>query len=89
LRYLHFDAKEKIYDIKERFLTCMDCNKKTGEAIADLIRETLKKYNILLADCRGQSFNMKDEYNGAQSYVLKDNPYAIYSQCAAHSLNLC
>ncbi|XP_050065845.1 uncharacterized protein LOC126554884 [Aphis gossypii] len=32
---------------------------------------------------------MKGEYNGAQSHILKDNPYAIYSPCAAHSLNLC
>jgi len=93
LRYLHFDAKEKIHVIKERFLAFVDCNKKTGEAIANLIRETLKKYNILLTDCRGQGYdngsNMKGEYNGAQSHLLKDNPYAIYSPCAAHSLNLC
>lgn len=93
MRYLHFDAKEKINDIKERFLAFVDCNKKTSEVIADLIRETLKKYNIPLTDCRGQGYdngsNMKGEYNGAQSHILKDNPYAIYSPCADYSLNLC
>jgi hypothetical protein len=62
-----------MYDIKERFLAFVDCNKKTVESIADLIRETLKKYNILLTDCRGQDYdngsNIKGEYNGTQSHA--------------------
>lgn len=78
LRYLHFDDKEKMYEIKERFLAFVDCNKKTGEDIANLIRETLKNYNIPLIDCRGQGYdngsNMKGEYNEAQSHILNDSP---------------
>lgn len=93
LRYIHFDTNQQIYKIEERFLLFVDCNNKTGEAIADLIRETLKKFNIPLAECRGQGYdngsNMKGQYKGAQSYILRDNSCAIYTPCAAHSLNLC
>lgn len=32
---------------------------------------------------------MRGEYKGAQSFILRDNPLAVYSPCAAHSLNLC
>lgn len=93
LRYLRCDPEKTTYTIEERFLAFVDCNKKKGEDIANLIRETLKKYQIPLADCRGQGYdngsNMKGEYKGAQSFILRENPYAVYSPCAAHSLNLC
>lgn len=93
LRYLHFNLELKICTIQERFLAFVDCNKKTGTAIADLICETLKKYNIPLEDCCAQGYdngsNMKGKYNGAQSHILTKNPRAVYSPCATHSLNLC
>ena len=44
-------------------------------------------------DCRGQGYdnctNMAGVYNGAQAIVTKLNNLAFYSNCAAHSLNLC
>ena len=54
LRYLRLNSEEQKYTIEERFLAFVDCNKKTGEAIANLIRDTLNKYNIPLFECRGQ-----------------------------------
>lgn len=95
LRYLRFnsDDRNRKYTIVERFLAFVDCNQKTGSAIADLIRDTLKVNNIPLSECRGQGYdngsNMRGEYNGAKSHILRDNPLAVYSPCAAHSLNLC
>ncbi|XP_029172840.1 zinc finger MYM-type protein 1-like [Nylanderia fulva] len=93
LRYVHLNPEEKKYTIEERFLEFVDCNKKTGAAIADLIRDTLKKHNIPLTECRGQGYdngsNMKGKYKGAQSYILQDNSLAVYSPCSGHSLNLC
>lgn len=71
----------------------MDCTKKTGEAIANMIRETLETYKIPFIECRGQGYdngrNMSGQYKGAQSHILRQNPQAVYSPCAAHSLNLC
>lgn len=88
LRYLHLDAEKRKYSGEERFLTFVDWNKKTGIAIANLIRNTLDEHNVPLSECRGQGYdngsNMKGEYLGAQSCILRDNPLAIYSRCACH-----
>lgn len=58
-----------------------------------MICETVEKYDIPLKDCVAQGYdngsNMKGQYNGAQSHILRKNAKAIYSPCAAHSLNLC
>ncbi|KAK5645202.1 hypothetical protein RI129_006502 [Pyrocoelia pectoralis] len=93
LRYVYQNVESKKYEVQERFLEFVDCNNKTGEAIADLIRKTLQKRAISLGDCRGQGYdngsNMCGIYNGAQAHILQNNPLAIYSPCAAHSLNLC
>lgn len=81
------------YKVHERLLAFMDCSKKTGEAIYDLIRTTLKQYNIPLSDCRGQGYdngsNMRGAYKGVQARILENNNFAVYSACACHSLNLC
>ncbi|KYN19390.1 Zinc finger MYM-type protein 1 [Trachymyrmex cornetzi] len=51
------------------------------------------KNNIPLTECRGQGYdngsNMKSDYKGAQSYIIRDNSLAVYSPCSGHSLNLC
>ena len=69
----------------------MDCNKKTGKDIAQLIIDTLKKHSTPLMNCRGQGYdnesNMSRSYKGAQAIIMKNNPLAIFSRC--HSLNLC
>lgn len=92
LRYLYLN-QEKKFIVQERFLAFVDCNQKTGQAIADLICKTLEEYNIPLEDCRAQGYdngaNMKGLYNGAQRHILDKNPIADYSPCATHSLNLC
>lgn len=81
------------YIVHERLLAFMDCSRKTGEAIYDLIRTTLKQYKIPLSDCRGQGYdngsNMRGAYKGVQARILEDNNLALFSACACHSLNLC
>lgn len=56
------------YKVYERLLAFVDCFKKTEEAIYDLIKTTLKQYNIPLSDCRGQGYdngsNMRGAYKG-------------------------
>ena len=32
---------------------------------------------------------MSGSYNGAKTRILQSNPFAIFSACARHSLNLC
>ena len=82
-----------VFSVQERFLVFVDCCNKTGVEIASLILDTLQKYDIPIADCRGQGYdnaaNMSGKYNGAQSHIKSINPLSQYSPCACHSLNLC
>lgn len=79
--------------VKERFLAFVDYNKKSGQDIADMIISELVKHNIPLEDCRGQGYdngsNMSGKFKGAQAIIAKCNPLAKFSNCGAHSLNLC
>jgi len=87
------EGKHEVHERMERFLEFVDCNRKTGEAIAQLIIETLEKHGIPLSNCRGQGYdngsNMSGSYKGAQAFILKQNPLATFAPCACHSLNLC
>ncbi len=91
LRYMNREGDE--YSVKERFLVFVDCCNKTGMEIASLILETLEKYDIPIADCRGQGYdnaaNMSGRYNGAQTHIRSINSLSLYSPCACHSLDLC
>ena len=91
LRYLTKEGES--FFVQERFLAFVDCCKKSGIEIANLIMETLDKYRIPSADCRGQGYdnaaNMSGKYNGAQKHVTAINPLCMYSPCACHPLNLC
>ena len=93
LRYIHLNADLDTFKLHERFLAFVDCNKKTGKDIAQLIIDTLKKHSIPLTNCRGQGYdngsNMSGSYKGAQAIIMKNNPLAIFSPCGCHSLNLC
>ena len=61
--YMH--CKDKVtYEVQERFLEFVDCNQKTGESIAELINETLRKNGIPLADCRGQGYDNGSNMSG-------------------------
>lgn len=89
LRYLV--DKETGYEIAERFLSFVKCNKKTGEDLANKIMKELANHGIPLNECRRQGFdngaNMAGLYKGVQARISKIN--ALFSNCAAHSLNLC
>jgi len=93
LRYVLANNETNEYEIFERFIEFVDCNKKTGEDIANLILQTLEKRNIPISDCRAQGYdngpNMSGAYKGVQARILEINPLAIFSPCACHSLNLC
>ncbi|XP_004211470.2 zinc finger MYM-type protein 1-like [Hydra vulgaris] len=93
LRYVLQDKLTGKYEVKERFLEFVDCNKKAGKDIANIITSTLQKHKIPLMCCRGQGYdngsNMKGSVKGAQARILQHYPLATYSPCACHSLNLC
>ena len=77
LQYVHLNEESQTYEVQEQFLEFVDCNQKTGEAIAGLNRDVIKIHNIPMTDCRGQGYdnesNMSGQYKGAQA-ARKDNP---------------
>lgn len=93
VRYLNFSAQENhSYRVEERLLCFTDCSQKSGKAIAELILNKPKQYDIPLEDFKGQGYdndsNMKGAYNGDQAIILSANSEAVYSACTCHSLNL-
>ncbi|KAF0710286.1 zinc finger MYM-type protein 1-like, partial [Aphis craccivora] len=77
---------------KERFMCFLKNTGHKSEQLADSVLTTLALYNIDLANLRGQSYdnasNMSGAYSGLQARIKEVNPLAVYSTCAAHSLNL-
>ena len=62
IRYLTRELETFV--VQERFLKFVDCCKKTGLEISMLILETLKKFGIPLADCRGQGYDIAVNISG-------------------------
>ncbi|XP_022899434.1 zinc finger MYM-type protein 1-like [Olea europaea var. sylvestris] len=58
----------------------------------DYIDHLFSRFNLSISSLRGQGYdgasNMRDEYNGLKSLILKENPSAFYIHCFAHQLQL-
>ena len=91
IRYTHQDGE--VWKITERFCQFKDFFKKTGREIAEMICEVLQEARgIPLEEFRGQGCdngaNMSGKVKGVQANILNANQFALYSPCAAHTLNL-
>lgn len=86
LRYVH-----QCFPV-EHFFTFISgfCHK--SQQLYEVACNTLKKLNIPIEDCRGQSYdnasNASGQYAGLQARIREINPFAMYVPCAAHSLNI-
>lgn len=76
----------------ERFLKFIPNVGHKSKDLYDTIIVALTAYDLKLEDCRGQSYdnaaNMSGSYAGLQALIIESNALAIYTPCAAHSLNL-
>ena len=58
----------------------------------EAIESLFAKYGLSLLRLRGQGYdgaaNMRGEFNGLKSLILRENPYAWYVHCFAHQLQL-
>ncbi|XP_011404754.1 PREDICTED: zinc finger MYM-type protein 1-like [Amphimedon queenslandica] len=81
-----------VYEVIERFVTFISLSKKTGSDITSLVLDQLRVWELPLNNCRGQCYdngaNMAGKYKGVQAQILELNKYALFTPCAAHSLNL-
>lgn len=83
---------DKAGEPRERFIEFISKCGHKGKEIADAILASLKKFEIDITDCRGQSYdnasNMSGKYIGCQAIIKDINPKADYLPCSGHSLNL-
>lgn len=88
LRY--YDQVDK--KIREDFLEFTPAVDLTGKGLATLILGSLQKNSINCQFLVGQGYDgasaMSGHLHGAQEYIRKDFPMALYVHCSAHSLNL-
>ena len=65
----------------------------SGEAISNLITNTLRKYGLDLRYLCGQGYdgagNLAGKYQCAAAIIQQAYPMALYFHCAAHALNIC
>ena len=79
--------------IREEFLSFLQCESITGEALTEKILQCLGDWNLDPNDIRGQGYdgaaNMAGKFRGVKARILSINKKALYFHCAAHCLNLC
>jgi hypothetical protein len=79
-------------EIREDFLAFIPTTSSTGEAIADHILTSLKRYKLPLNNCIGQAYDgapcMSGIFNGCQAIIKRVCPEAEYMHCSSHALNL-
>jgi hypothetical protein len=90
LRYVYIS--NGTVSIEETFIDFIESHEKTGEGLALEITEKLKKDDLKVSNCRGQSYdnaaNMSGKYIGVKTRILQINNLAMYVPCNAHSFNL-
>lgn len=78
--------------VAERFLCFLPSVGHKAEDMFNAVTKTLSNFHIDINNCRGQSYdnasNMSGAYAGLQARILEEAPTAVYTPCAAHSLNL-
>ena len=91
LRYVYCNIEGQ-YEVQERFLDFVDNqgrHSKTGEVIASMILDTLKKHTIPFQNCHGQGYvnasNMTGVYKGVSTCLENENKLGKFPPCAAQS----
>ncbi|KAF0714845.1 zinc finger MYM-type protein 1-like, partial [Aphis craccivora] len=91
IRTVIMDSDEEP-SIKEYFLNFIEVKSTTGLNLSSVLIKELSENGLQLSNCRGQAYdngaNMVGQYKGVQARILKNNPRAFFTPCAAHNLNL-
>ncbi|XP_039116605.1 zinc finger MYM-type protein 1-like [Dioscorea cayenensis subsp. rotundata] len=78
--------------IVERFLDIVHVSDTTALSLKEAIESIFSKHGLRLSRLRGQGYdgasNMRGEFNGLKSLILKENEFAFYIHCFAHQLQL-
>ncbi|XP_068217819.1 52 kDa repressor of the inhibitor of the protein kinase-like [Palaemon carinicauda] len=84
--------RENQINISESFIDFVNLDRTTGEAIADAILKSLTDNGYTYQNLRGQGYDgasaMSSSRTGINGRIMQVAPYAIYSHCQSHLLNL-
>ena len=76
----------------ERFIGVEHVANTTALSLKDAIDMLLSRHGLSVSRLRGQGYdgasNMRREFNGLKTLILKENPCAYYVHCFAHQLQL-
>ncbi|CAL8161455.1 unnamed protein product [Prunus armeniaca] len=78
--------------IIERFVGVQHVTDTTSSALKEAIDEFFSSANLSFSKLRGQGYdgasNMRGEFNGLKTKILREQPCAFYVHCFAHQLQL-
>ncbi|KAL9856982.1 putative transcription factor and/or regulators TTF-type(Zn) family [Arabidopsis thaliana] len=87
-----FRFVDKYGVVKERFIGVIHVQETSSLSLKSAIDSLFAKYGLSLKKLRGQGYdgasNMKGEFNGLRSLILKESSSAYYVHCFAHQLQL-
>ena len=87
LRYV-----DKYGIVKERFVGLVHVAETTSSHLKSSIDSLFAKFKLSLKQVRGQGYdgasNMRGEFNGLQSLIIRESSSAYYVHCFAHQLQL-
>jgi hypothetical protein len=87
LRYV-----DKCGIVKERFVGLVHVTETSSSCLKSAIDSLLAKFKLSLKKVRGQGYdgasNMRGEFNGLQSLIMRESRSAYYVHCFAHQLQL-
>jgi hypothetical protein len=87
LRYV-----DKYGIVKERFVGLVHVTETTSSYLKSAIDSLFAKLKLSLKQVRGQGYdgasNMRGEFNGLQSLIMRESSTAYYVHCFAHQLQL-
>ncbi|WVZ87886.1 hypothetical protein U9M48_034461 [Paspalum notatum var. saurae] len=78
--------------VKESFVGLVHVKETTSSNLKSCIDSLFAKFKLSLKQVRGQGYdgasNMRGEFNGLQSLIMRENSSAYYVHCFAHQLQL-
>lgn len=76
----------------ERFMGVQHVSDTTSESLKKAVDQLFSTLGLSMSMLRGQGYdgasNMKGEFNGLKSIILREHPCAFYVHCFAHQLQL-
>ncbi|XP_031260956.1 zinc finger MYM-type protein 1-like [Pistacia vera] len=87
-----FRYVDKIGCIIERFIGVVHLKNTSAKSLKIVIDTFFVKHGLSLTSLRGQGYdgasNMRDEFNGLKTLILRENKLAFYIHCFSHQLQL-